>query len=231
MGISGKKIKLKLDKVTPMVVILMPIYNEEPNALFRAVESAVRCDYPSSKKHIFLSFDEEKETALYFALLKKLKILSKDVTKEIQQGLAAYELELRKRDSESHIKIFPPQLEWMVEGVRVTVCRFPHEGKSPTQGKSFKLTNTIYREKEAGNTFILFIDSDIILHDNPVHNFVTAAQSNPNVKGLTGLITCRTSRKFNFYQYLQDAECIEGQMFVRTLESILGAVSCLPMGL
>lgn len=45
---------------------------------------------------------------------------------------------------------------------------------------------------------------------------------------MTGLVTCRTSRTFNIFQYLQDAEYIDGQIFNRTSEASLGAVTCLP---
>jgi cellulose synthase/poly-beta-1,6-N-acetylglucosamine synthase-like glycosyltransferase len=194
------------------------------DALFRAVESAIRCNYRPDRLHIFLAFDEASETPLYFALLKKLKMLSKEVSDEIKNKLE------KSEETTRHVEIFPPRLEWYIEGVRVTICRFPHAGKSPTQGKAFKLINETYGNDEAtsANTLILFIDSDIILHENAIHNFVQPAVANPKIKGMTGLVTCRTRRNFNFYQYLQDSEYIDGQMFNRTAEAVLGAVTCLP---
>ncbi|KAG4065934.1 hypothetical protein HA402_008930 [Bradysia odoriphaga] len=230
VGVTGRKtrgiIKDTKSGIEPMVIILMPIYNEEPDALFRAVESAIRSDYPPDRKHLFLAFDDESESALYLSLLRKLKVLSKDVSSEITR-----KLENERSIIEKGMKmIFPPRLEWIVEGVRVTVCRFAHAGKSPTQGKCFKIINEVYgnNSEVAENTFVLFIDSDIILHENSLHNFVMTSVKSPKIQGATGLITCRTSRQFNLYQYLQDSEYVDGQMFERTAECVMGAVSCLP---
>lgn len=226
VGVTGRKIsgtvKDAKSGIEPMVIILMPIYNEEPDALFRAVESAIRSDYPPDRKHIFLAFDDESESALYLSLLGKLKVLSKDVPTGITHNL---------ENEESVVgKSMKMRLEWIVEGVRVTVCRFAHAGKSPTQGKCFKIINEMYgnNSEMAENTFVLFIDSDIILHENSMHNFVVTFANSPKIQGATGLITCTTSRKFNIYQYLQDSEYVDGQMFERTTECVMGAVTCLP---
>ncbi|KAJ9088875.1 hypothetical protein DSO57_1018710 [Entomophthora muscae] len=200
-----------------MVVVMMPIYNEEPKPLFRAVESAIRSDYPSDKLHLVLAFDDETESALYWELLKRLRVLNREVHQQWKM----------EAENEPDMFLFPPRLELTVEGVRVTICRFPHEGKSATQGKGFRIVNEMY-SSQADSTFLMYIDSDVILHDNAVYNFVSTLVSHPRMNAVTGYVTCRTSDKPNLLHYLQDAEYLEGQMFARALEALAGSVTCLP---
>ncbi|KAJ9064823.1 hypothetical protein DSO57_1026314 [Entomophthora muscae] len=225
-GFGGEKLKAGIknkDGEEPMVVIMMPIYNEEPVPLFRAVESAIRSDYPSHKLHVLLAFDDEKESPLYWSLLKRLKILNKNVHQQWRN-------EIESAGDDGGMFLFPPRLELMVEGVRLTICRFPHEGKSATQGKGFQIVNEIYGQNEAilDNTYLMFIDSDVILHDNAVYNFASTLVSKPRMNAVTGYITCRTSESPNLLHYLQDSEYLEGQMFARSLEALSGSVTCLP---
>ncbi|KAI9291520.1 hypothetical protein K502DRAFT_296825, partial [Neoconidiobolus thromboides FSU 785] len=205
----------------------MPIYNEDELPLFRAVESAIRSDYPPEKLHLLLAFDDASESSLYWSLLKKLKVLNKNVQMEWEQEFEKINTTEQDKDS---LFLFPPRLELTVEGVRVTICRFPHEGKSATQGKGFKIINEMYgtSQRSIDNTLLMYIDSDVILHDNALYNFVSTMVNHPKMNACTGYITCRTSDKPNLLHYLQDAEYLEGQMFARSLEALAGSVTCLP---
>ncbi|KAI0225368.1 hypothetical protein L0F63_002057 [Massospora cicadina] len=223
-GFKGEKLRAGITKCgeAPMVVIMMPIYNEEPVPLFRAVESAIRSDYPSHKLHVLLAFDDERESPLYWSLLKRLKVLNAKVHHQWRAEVGEL--------GEEGMFLFPPRLELMVEGVRLTICRFPHGGKSATQGKGFHIVNEIYGQEPAvrDSTYLMFIDSDVILHDNAVYNFASTLVSNPRLNAVTGYITCRTSDSANLLHYLQDSEYLEGQMFARSLEALTGSVTCLP---
>ncbi|KAI0244242.1 hypothetical protein L0F63_006367 [Massospora cicadina] len=217
-GFGGAKLKggiIDGSGKVPMVVILMPIYNEEPAPLFRAVESAIRSDYPSDKLHVLLAFDDESESILYWDLLRRLKVLNREVHQQW------------RLEAEEDMFLFPPRLELVVEGVRITICRFPHEGKSAAQGKGFRIIDEMYRA-QATSTFLMYIDSDVILHDNAVYNFVSTLVTHPKMNAVTGYVTCRTSDRPNLLHYLQDAEYLEGQMFARAIEALAGSVTCLP---
>ena len=43
---------------------MMPIYNEDPDALCLAVESVVKSIYPLNKITVYLSFDDDSESEL-----------------------------------------------------------------------------------------------------------------------------------------------------------------------
>ena len=181
----------------PTVIILMPVYNEEPSALIAAVDSVVVCDYPQIKKHFFISFDDPSESELF-------RILAKHLSNE------GVEIFLGKDSA-----------EYVVNGVRITVNRFEHSGKRDTQAKSYEIIDRLYEKDDSAR--ILFIDSDIVLHPNAIHNFIAR-----NTVATTGLITCRTSQDFNLLQCLQDAEYLNDQVFIRSTEVLLGAATCLP---
>ena len=54
------------------MIVNMPIYNEEPEALIMAVESVVNSCYPMNRITVYLSFDNDEEDALVRALFKDL---------------------------------------------------------------------------------------------------------------------------------------------------------------
>ena len=68
-----RRIKSVLDENTaPKVVVVMPVYNEEPEILMTAVDSIVDGEYPPSCLHIFLSFDGAEENELYLKTIESL---------------------------------------------------------------------------------------------------------------------------------------------------------------
>ncbi|KAG0300147.1 hypothetical protein BGZ98_009416 [Dissophora globulifera] len=192
----------------PRVLIVMPVYNELPEVLHVAICSAIDGDYPKEHLHIFISFDNDAVSELYRALIGNL-------------GLPA--------DGEW----YPPVLDLYFRGVQITVSRFPHGGKRLTQKKTFGLINSIYKEypDKTDHLFILFIDSDILLHPSTIANFVWDMQFRPGCKDLlamTGVITVTTKTEMNFISLLQDIEYVHGQFIGRAIESALGGCVTLP---
>jgi chitin synthase len=145
-----RRIKSVLDESTaPKVVVVMPVYNEDPEVLITAVDSIVDGDYPPSCLHIFLSFDGAEENELYLRTIESLGVpLS--------------------------LESYPSSLDVTYRGMRITVSRFQHGGKRHCQKKTFKLIDKVYTEylKRNDNLFILFIDSDCILDKVCIQNFV-----------------------------------------------------------
>ncbi|KAF8249775.1 hypothetical protein K440DRAFT_542472 [Wilcoxina mikolae CBS 423.85] len=204
-----RRTKSILNELTaPKVVVVMPVYNEHPDVLMTAVDSIVDGDYPPSCLHIFLSFDGIEENELYLKTLESLKVpLS--------------------------LETYPPSIDVMYRGMRITVSRFEHGGKRHCQKKTFRLIDKVYAEylKRHDNLFILFIDSDCILDKVCIQNFVYEMELKPgskhNMLAMTGVITA-TAKKQTLITLLQDMEYIHGQLFERSVESACGSVTCLP---
>ncbi|CAJ2512289.1 Uu.00g053040.m01.CDS01 [Anthostomella pinea] len=204
-----KRVKQVLDEVSaPKVVIVMPCYKEDPEVLVTAINSVVDCDYPPSCIHVFLSFDGDQEDELYLNTIEKLGV---PLT----------------------LESYPKSIDVNYRAARVTVSRFPHGGKRHCQKSTFKLIDKVYKEylKRNDNLFILFIDSDCILDQVCLQNFVYDMELSPgnrrDMLAMTGVITS-TTKKHSVITLLQDMEYIHGQLFERTVESGCGAVTCLP---
>ncbi|KAF2456177.1 BcCHSVII, class VII chitin synthase [Lineolata rhizophorae] len=204
-----KRIKYVLDEDSaPKVVIVMPCYKEVPDILIRTVDSLVDCEYPPSCLHVFLSFDGDQEDELYLHTIEKLGVpLTLDS--------------------------YPKSIDVTYRSTRITVSRFPHGGKRHCQKRTFKLIDKIYTEylKRNDNLFVLFIDSDCILDRVCIQNFMYEMELKPgskkNMLAMTGVITS-TTEKNSLITILQDMEYIHGQLFERSVESSVGAVTCLP---
>ncbi|KAH0434300.1 chitin synthase d [Colletotrichum camelliae] len=204
-----KRIKQVLDEVSaPKVVIVMPVYKEDPDVLVVAINSVVDCDYPPSCIHVFLSFDGDQEDELYLNTLEKLGV---PLT----------------------LETYPKSIDVTYKSARITVSRFPHGGKRHCQKATFKLIDKVYETylKRNDNLFILFIDSDCILDPTCLQNFVFDMELSPgnhrDMLAMTGVITS-TTKKHSLITLIQDMEYIHGQLFERTVESGCGAVTCLP---
>ncbi|KAL8346814.1 hypothetical protein RB601_003492 [Gaeumannomyces tritici] len=204
-----KRVKQVLDEVSaPKVVIVMPVYKEDPDVLITAINSVVDCDYPPSCIHVFLSFDGDQEDELYLNTIESLGVpLTLDT--------------------------YPRSIDVSYKAGRITVSRFPHGGKRHCQKATFKLIDKVYKEylERNDNLFILFIDSDCILDRVCLQNFVYDMELSPgnarDMLAMTGVITS-TTKKHSLITVLQDLEYIHGQLFERTVESGCGAVTCLP---
>jgi len=205
----NKRIRTVLDETSaPKTVIVMPVYREEPEVLLTAINSVVDCDYPPSCLHVFLSFDGDEENELY---LKTIENLGVPLT----------------------LESYPKSIDVSYKQARITVSRFPHGGKRKCQKSTFRLIDKVYTEylKRNDNLFILFIDSDCILDQVCIQNFMYEMELKPgsdhNMLAMTGVITS-TTVKNSLITLLQDMEYIHGQLFERTVESGCGAVTCLP---
>ncbi|KAF9935680.1 hypothetical protein BGZ67_003175 [Mortierella alpina] len=210
---SPSNVKEQIDAIRttstfPRVLIVMPVYNELPEVLHVAICSAIDGDYPKEHLHIFISFDNGTISDLYRALIRNL-------------GVPADE------------EYYPPVLDLYFRGVQITVSRFPHGGKRLTQKKTFGLINSIYKEypEKTDHLFVLFIDSDILLHASTVANFVWDMQlrnNNTDMLGMTGVITVTTKEDMSFINLMQDIEYVHGQFIGRAVESAVGGCVILP---
>ncbi|KAI9208382.1 chitin synthase-domain-containing protein [Polychytrium aggregatum] len=190
-------------KQVPKMVVVMPIYNEEPDALITAVNSIVTCEYPCAQITVFLSFDSSEESELFLALMKVLT-----------------------HGGERPEGGYGAQVRLIYRGVYFIVNRFPHGGKRHVQALTFdQIRYDPYFQKD--ETLILFIDSDIVLYEDAMVEFATALDKNPKLVGMTGFISV-LAKKPKFWWWFQDVEYVTGQVFNRALESGLGGVTCLP---
>ncbi|KPI43174.1 Chitin synthase D [Cyphellophora attinorum] len=204
-----KLVKYTLDEHNaPKVVVVMPVYKEPPDSLWKALNSVVDGDYPPACIHVFLSFDGEEIDELYLRTIDRLGI---PVT----------------------MKEFPKSIDVAYNGSRVTISRFRHGGKRHCQKATYMLIDKIYRQylAEKDDLFILFIDSDCILDSVCIQNFMYEMELKPgntrDMLAMTGVITSSTGR-MTLLTLLQDMEYVHGQLYERSVESGLGAVTCLP---
>ncbi|KAL4780848.1 chitin synthase-domain-containing protein [Aspergillus varians] len=204
-----QRIKEVLDaKTAPKVVIIMPVYKEEPDVLIKAVDSVVDSDYPGCCIHVFLSYDGSLIDEPYLRVINHLGI----------------PISLRN---------YPQSIDVTYKGARITVSRFRHGGKRHCQKQTFRLIDKVYAEylKQHDDLFLLFIDSDCMLDRFCLQNFMYDMELKPgskrNMLAMAGIITS-TTEKNSLITVLQDMEYIHGQLFERSVESGCGAVTCLP---
>ena len=116
-----KRIENILDETSaPKIVIVMPVYKEEPDVLVTAINSVVDCDYPPSCLHVFLSFDGDQVDELYLKTIEKL-------------GVPLV------------LKNYPKSIDLVYRMSRITVSRFPHGGKRHCQKSTFKVSTLFQR--------------------------------------------------------------------------------------
>lgn len=204
-----KRIKEALDdRNAPKTVVVMPVYKEDPEVLIKAVDSVVDSDYPAACIHVFLSWDGGAVDEPYLRVIHHLGI-------------------------PISIKSYPQSIDVVYKGARITVSRFKHGGKRHCQKLTFKLIDKVYAQylKRHDDLFVLFIDSDCILDQYCLQNFMYDMELKPgskhNMLAMTGIITS-TTEKNSFLTILQDMEYLHGQLFERSVESGCGAVTCLP---
>ena len=197
---SSKEILKKFE--TKKVNIIMPIYNESPKSLLKAIESILNLDYPKHLIHLYLAFDED---------------VSKNNSDAFKKLLEYYELPFDTRKNH--------RINIDLEGVLVSICRFKHGGKKSAQFGAFKEMEKDNRNLE--EALVFFIDSDIVLKNDSLSQFTYFMEKN-NKSALTGIISCIASKKPTFLTFYQDIEYISGQIFWRNLEVFFGSTTCLP---
>ncbi|KAK6507730.1 hypothetical protein TWF481_006152 [Arthrobotrys musiformis] len=198
----------------PKVIVIMPCYNESAENVMKCINSVIQQEYPMTCIHICLSFDSDDVGADYLEVLNQL-------------GVPV----IRKSK-------YPVSIDVRYGGSRVTVSRYKHGGKRHTQKKTFQMIDRLYEKylKLQDDVYLLFIDSDCILDQFCVQNFMYEMDFLPKrrkeqsqVMAMTGVITSRVDKgQGSFLTLLQDMEYIHGQLFERAIESSCGAVTCLP---
>lgn len=182
------------------VNIVMPIYNETPEALWKAIESVKALDYELDKIHLYLAFDDDGCPDAFKHVMDKW-------SKNIEEAGGVVEVE--------------------DVGLKVSVCRFPHGGKKSAQQGAYNFIKSRHTSEQLKDTLLFFIDSDIQLKSDALWQFVRHMEVKKK-NCLTGMITCVTSEKPSFLSYYQDIEYVSGQILWRNMEDRFGATSCLP---
>lgn len=180
------------------VKIVMPIYNETPEALWKAIESVKGLEYELDKVQLYLAFDDDKEPDAF-------KYVMEMWGKSIEDAGSIVEVD---------------------DKIRISVCRFPHGGKKSAQEGAYNVIRSTHSKEELENSLLFFIDSDIQIKSDALWQLVRHMEIKEK-NCLTGMITCVTENE-GFLSYYQDIEYISGQIFWRNLEDRLGATSCLP---
>jgi len=203
-----------LNQNWPPVVILIPVYHEDPIALWNGIESILNQNYEHGKLLLFVAFDELDRSDVWYSLLKRL-------------GCNIDQVKLAPEPNSRCVRV-------VMKGVEVTVMRFPHGGKRNTQvsfifvfyfslialNSSFPLHRQVsfcndwiffailnileslqfLAFEHMGNVLsdfndellLLFTDSDSILNSDAVHNLVCMInQRSRKMVALTGFLTCR----------------------------------------
>lgn len=181
------------------VNIVMPIYNETPEALWKAIESVKSLEYSLDKVHLYLAFDDDTEPEAFKYIMQQW---GKDI-----------------KDAGSIVEVH--------DKIDIFACRFAHGGKKSAQQRAYNLIKSSRNAEELEDSLLFFIDSDIQLKSDALWQFVRHMDIKKK-NCLTGMITCVTSENSSFLSYYQDIEYVSGQIFWRNLEDKLGATSCLP---
>jgi len=208
------------------VNVIMPIYNEDPDSLWRAIESVIKLDYgysenqlASRKKmiNLYLSFDEGVPSPCD----GKQQLNSNAFVKLMER------FDLDPYDRRERINVD-------IDGTFIAICRFEHGGKKSAQYGGFKEMEKdmkILEEKRTSfiidDSLVFFIDSDIILKSDSLLQFYYYLEKFKK-NALTGLISCIASDDPKFITFYQDIEYVSGQIFWRNLESYFNSTTCLP---
>jgi len=183
------------------IIIVMPIYNETPESLWKGIESVKKSEYNLDKIHLYLAFDDDNEPDAFKYIMQK------------------WNRNYIQNDKVINIH----------DTIKISVCRFTHGGKKSAQKGAYELIKNDYNESDnlLKESLLLFIDSDIQLKEDALWQFVKHINKY-NKTCITGMITCITSDNPSFLAFYQDMEYVSGQIFWRNFENITGTTSCLP---
>ena len=208
LGRTKRASQILDDYSAPKVAVVISAYKEDSEVLSRAVDSVVNSVYPSSCIHVFLSYDDDLVDDNYLRVINHLGI-------SVQQ------------------RGHPEVIDVTYKDTRVTVSRSKHGGKRNCQKRTFKLIDRVYAEylKRHDDLFILFLDSNCMIDQRCLQNFMLDMQLKPESKhkvlAMTGVVTTTTHKK-SLVTLLQDMEYTNVQLFERSVESGCGAVTSLP---
>lgn len=179
--------------------IVMPIYNEEPDALWNAIQSVNNLNYEKAFINLYLCFDGVEQTDALTYISRKFKKYQK-IMSSIQTNV-----------------------EFKLESdLNINIVRLVHGGKKSAQYGGYKLI----KEKGDTNSIVFLIDSDIVLDKECINEFLWFMQKF-NKTCCTGMISC-SKKGGNFLEYYQDIEYSAGQIFWRNAETYMYSTSCLP---
>ncbi|KAI9326098.1 chitin synthase-domain-containing protein, partial [Zopfochytrium polystomum] len=191
-----------------IVCTVIPVYNEEPDVLQRTVKSICNLKYPKHLMHVIVAFDDDRETEEYEAFCG---VLSKQSPP------------------------YPDRLQCLIDGVHVTICRFPHGGKRHAQGYGALLAREKAEEiremyeVSAGRElekFILFMDSDMNVFDDALEALMVDMSRRKQCEAMTGLTTVRTKGS-NMLEIMQATEYLRIQVLEKTFHDFFGTTTCL----
>ncbi|RUS30910.1 chitin synthase-domain-containing protein [Jimgerdemannia flammicorona] len=197
------------------VICIVPIYNEEPDLLWKGVSALLNSRFSKRRLELHLSFDNPEVSDLFKDLLLRFRKANGDN---------------KRGDERIHYKqVSETTTQFLFNGAMVYIHRWPHGGKRATQAKTFNFVreNMIAHPDDA---LIMLIDSDNVIHENAMNNFVVSLNKNPKVQALAGYMTCISGNSWNPMRLFQDAEYTACEIN-RAFEVIMGSVICLPGGL
>ncbi|RUS27674.1 chitin synthase-domain-containing protein [Jimgerdemannia flammicorona] len=192
------------------VICIVPIYNEEPDLLWKGITALLNSRFSKRRLELHLSFDNPEVSDLFKDLLMRFRKANEN--RKIQY----------KQVSEA-------TTQFLHHGALIYIHRWPHGGKRATQAKTFNFIreNMIAHPDDA---LIMLIDSDNVIHENAMNNFVVSLNKNPKIQALAGYMTCISGNSWNPMRLIQDAEYTSVGIN-RAFEAIMGSVICLPGGL
>eukprot|EP00834_Sanchytrium_tribonematis_P001243 NODE_29_length_37665_cov_1.081563.p4 type:complete len:586 gc:universal NODE_29_length_37665_cov_1.081563:16130-14373(-) len=175
--ISQSIVGYRLDerRKNPTVAVIIPVYNEDPKQLISTIKKAVNQEY-EGRLTIFCSFDSYEMNLAYIELLKEYHVEFKQKT--LEYGI----VDLSIPGMEKHL----------------VICKRQNHDVDPKQ-YAWNLAQQLDQFE-----YVLFIDSNVMLNKNVVHNFCMTFTKYPQRVAMTGTID-GSSYHFcdNFYQWKQ----------------------------
>jgi len=225
---KAPKYEILIKRDHKKVNIIMPIYNEDPESLWRAIESVIKLDYGYTTN---VSFIQKRNLInLYLSFDEGVPKIPESGVSPLNSNafvklMERFNLDIYDRRERINVDI---------DGTLIAICRFEHGGKKSAQYGGFKEMEKdmkILEEKRSSfkldDSLVFFIDSDIILKEDSLLQFYYYLERFKK-NALTGLISCIASEDQKFITYYQDIEYVSGQIFWRNLESYFNSTTCLP---
>ncbi|KAJ3043964.1 hypothetical protein HDV00_003491 [Rhizophlyctis rosea] len=217
----------------PLVVVVVPVFNELPQTLLGTIDSIMQSKHPKPRLHVILAFDDDSLSPLYIHTMRNV----------------GYAPALDEKEDGYLInpENYPPTIDITYRDTNLTICRFPHGGKRQTQSRAFEVAETRHANKDRfaqpnlptttpphrsstltrpQDYLFLFLDSDVTITPQTIPTFTQNFISTPHRTSLTGLILCHPTP--SILSTLQETEYIHSQLLTRSLEDVSGGLTCLP---
>jgi chitin synthase len=160
------------------IFVLLYVRRESPDILMCALESILRSDYPKSKLHVIMAFDEDSEGLEYIQFLKKLKL---------------YRGVLEKKYAETQL-----------DGMSIYATKFYYSGKRATQKHCIELVRRNFGQdqKVSQDPVLLFMESDVVLERQTLATAIRLFQAEPDYVALYGTRSFPNSL-FGFFNIIE----------------------------